>query len=97
MTELTDAEIDQALGHGRDMRKREPRAAAVRYDLESRRLVVDLTNGCTFGFPVNLAQGLEAATEQQLSEVEILGAGSGLHWDALDADLSVPDLAAGLF
>ena len=97
MVELTDAEIDRALERGRNVREREPRAAAVRYDRESRRIVVDLTNGCTFAFPVNLAQGLEIATEQQLSEVEILGAGLGLHWEALHADLSVPDLIAGLF
>ena len=97
MVELTDAEVDRALERGRNVREREPRAAAVRYDRESRRIVVDLTNGCTFAFPVNLAQGLETATEQQLSEVEILGAGLGLHWETLDADLSVPDLTAGLF
>ncbi len=97
MAELADAEIDRALERGRDMREREPRAAAARYDGESRRIVVDLTNGCTFAFPVNLAQGLGTATEQQLSEVEILGAGCGLHWEALDADLSVSDLVAGLF
>ena len=34
---------------------------------------------------------------EQLSQVEILGAGSGLHWEALDADLSIPGLLAGLF
>jgi len=44
-----------------------------------------------------LAQGLEGATEDQLAGVEVLGAGSGLHWEALDVDLSVPALLAGLF
>jgi hypothetical protein len=28
-------------------------------------------------------------TDQQLAEVEILGDGYGLHWEALDVDLSV--------
>ena len=54
------------------------------------------TNGCTFAFPPRLAQGLEDATADQLAEVEILGAGYGLHWEALDADLSLPGLLAGL-
>ena len=27
----------------------------------------------------------------------MLGTGTGLHWEALDADLSVPGLLAGLF
>jgi hypothetical protein len=56
-----------------------------------------LTNGCNFAFPPRLAQGLESATVEQLDQIEILGAGSGLHWEALDADLSVPGLLAGLF
>jgi len=32
-----------------------------------------------------------------LSAVEILGAGYGLHWEALDVDVSVPGVLAGLF
>jgi hypothetical protein len=97
MAELTDAEIDAALERGKAARSNEPRAVAARYDARSGRLIVELANGCTFAFPPKLAQGLEAASEAQLSQVEILGAGYGLHWEALDADLSVPGLLAGLF
>jgi hypothetical protein len=97
MAELTDAQIDTALERGLAARLHEPRAAAVRYDGRLGRVIVELTNGCTFAFPPKLAQGLEGANEEQLSQVEILGAGSGLHWEALDADLSIPDLLAGLF
>lgn len=60
-------------------------------------MIVELTNGCTFAFPPRLAQGLEAATEEQLAQVEMLGVGHGLHREALDADLSIPGLLAGLF
>jgi hypothetical protein len=97
MAELTDAQIDAALERGRQARLHEPRAAAARYDRRSGRVIVDLANGCIFAFPPKLAQGLEAATEEQLSRVEVLGAGSGLRWEALDVDFSVPDLLAGLF
>lgn len=97
MAELTDAQIDAALERGRTARLHEPRAAAARYDRRSRRVIVELVNGCTFAFPPQLAQGLEAATEEQLAQVEVLGTGSGLHWEALDADLSIPGLLAGLF
>ena len=97
MTELTDARIDAALERGRTARLHEPRAAGARYDRRLGRVIVELTNGCTFSFPPRLAQGLETATEEQLSQVEVLGAGSGLHWEALDADLSIPGLLAGLF
>ncbi len=97
MAELTDAQIDAALERGRLAQRREPRAATARYDRRSSRVIVELTNGCTFAFPPKLAQGLEGATEEQLSQVEILGAGYGLHWEALDADLSIPGLLVGLF
>jgi Protein of unknown function (DUF2442) len=97
MAELTDAEIDAALERGKSLRTTEPRAAKARYDRAKGRLVLDLTNGCTFAFPARLAQGLEKATEEQLAKVEILGGGYGLHWEALDTDISVPGLLAGIF
>lgn len=97
MADLTDTEINAALERDAAARQREPRAAAARYDRQLGRVIVELTNGCTFAFPPRLAQGLENATEDQLAQVEILGTGHGLHWEALDADLSVPGLLAGLF
>jgi hypothetical protein len=97
MVELTDAQIDAATERGKIARLNEPRATAARYNRKLGRVIVELTNGCTFAFPPHLAQGLEAATEEQLAQVEIFGAGYGLHWEALDADLSVPGLLMGLF
>lgn len=96
MADLTDAQIDAALARGKAARLAEPRAATARYDRALGRVVVELTNDCTFTFPPRLAQGLENASEDQLAAVEILGAGYGLHWETLDVDLSVPDLLAGL-
>ena len=75
----------------------EPRARKVRYDRRSGQIVVELTNGCSFAFPARRAQGLERASDNMLSKVEILGAGLGLHWEGLDVDLSVPGLLAGMF
>ena len=97
MVELTDPQIDAATERGKSARLTEPRAAAARYNRKLGRVVVELTNGCTFTFPPQLAQGLEKATEEQLAQVEVLGNGFGLHWEALDADLTVPGLLAGLF
>ena len=97
MAELTDVEIDAALRRGKAAGLTEPRAATARYDPHTERVVVELTNGCTFAFPPRFAQGLETATEDQLAQVEILGTGYGLHWEALDADLSLAALLAGLF
>jgi hypothetical protein len=97
MTDISDAQIDAAIERGKLALETEPRAASARYDRTLDRVVVDLTNGCTFAFPPRLAQGLEAATDEQLKQVEILGVGYGLHWETLDVDLSIPGLLAGLF
>lgn len=97
MVELTDTEIEAAMERGRIAQQIEPRADTARYDKRNNRIIVDLTNGCTFAFPPRMAQGLETATDEELAAVEILGAGYGLHWEPLDVDLSVPGLLAGLF
>ncbi|MDI1365484.1 MAG: DUF2442 domain-containing protein, partial [bacterium] len=79
------------------VRASEPRAASARYDRPTGRVVVELSNGAAFAFPARLVSDLETATTEQLAQVSILGIGHGLHWDALDVDLTVPGLLAGLF
>jgi len=97
MAELTDSEINAAIERGRIAQQTEPRADSVRYDKRNDRIIVELTNGCIFSFPPRVAQGLETATDEDLAMVEVLGAGYGLHCKALDVDLSIPGLLAGLF
>ena len=94
---IADAEIDTARLRGELLAKAEPRAAAARYDPDSGRVTVDLTNGCSFTFPARALQGLGEASDEDLAAVEVLAAGHGLHWEALDADFTVPGLLAGLF
>jgi hypothetical protein len=97
MADDLDRMIDEAERRGRESVREEPRATKARFDRASGRVVVDLDNGCSFAFPARLAQGLEEATNAELASVEVLGAGYGLHWEALDVDLSIPGLLAGLF
>ncbi len=61
------------------------------------RIVISLENGLEIAFPPRLAEGLADATAAELSRIEISPLGDGLHWPALDADLSVPGLLAGIF
>lgn len=89
--------VDEANRRGQEMITREPRAAAARYNAAARRVEVELTNGCTFAFPVQLVERLATASDADLAEVEILGLGFGLHWDRLDEDLSIPGVLAGIF
>jgi len=74
-----------------------PRAVKARYDARKARLVVELANGVILLLPPALLQGLEQATPRQLAAVELSPLGTGLHWEALDVDLSVAGLAAGVF
>jgi hypothetical protein len=75
----------------------QPLAASAHYDSREARLVVELTNGVILMFPPKLLQGLKNATAAQLAKVELTPLGTGLHWEELDADLGVADLAAGIF
>lgn len=97
MADLTDSQLDAAAARGRIARLAEPRASRAWFDRARGHVAVELTNGSTFSFPAALAQGLETATPDQLAAIEILGAGYGLHWEALDVDLSIPGLCSGLF
>ena len=94
---IEDAVIEAARRRGEQLAHTEPRAIAARYDAASGRVIVDLANGCTFAFPARALQGLGAASEEDLGGVEVQGAGHGLHWEALDADFTVPGLLMGLF
>lgn len=75
----------------------EPRAASARYDARTRRIVMELTNGCMFAFPAEYGQGLRGATAEQLTKVEVASGGYLLLWEDLDAALAVPGLVAGTF
>jgi Protein of unknown function (DUF3532). len=95
--EEINAEFDRAEKAGSEARLREPRAQAARYDRNSNRLVIELTNGATFMVPVDQIQGLASAGVEQIQEVEVVPQGAGLHWETLEVDLSVPALLMGTF
>lgn len=97
MVELTDAQIEAANERGRVFRETHPHAKSARYDAKADRVVVDLTNGATFAFPPRLVEGLHDASPDEIAEVEVIGAGFGLHWETLDLDYTVPGLVNGVF
>jgi hypothetical protein len=93
----SDAQAEAAEARGRAILADEPRAVTARYDPASGRIVVDLANGCAFAFPARRIEELEQASEAEIAEVEVAGAGLALHWPSRDADLSLRGLMSGAF
>lgn len=93
---LSDAEIlaQVPAARRRESRARAAgrRAVAAHYDAAAHRIMVELSNGYLFGCPVGAVPALATATPDQLAAVELSPGGSGLHWEALDVDLSVAGL-----
>ena len=71
-------------------------AVSARYDRRRSRVVVALNTGIELTFPSQMAQGLAGASPDDLADIEISGAGLGLHWPKLDADLYIPALMQGV-
>lgn len=98
---LTDAEIDAQIPAARAREsvavKAGLRARTARYDAKSERVVLELTNGIALAIPVSLVRGLKRATAAQRAALELSPSGSGVIWEALDADISVPGLLASTF
>ena len=89
--------LTKATQAGEKRLAKQPRAVGAYYDARKARLVVELSNGVILMLPPRLLQGLQDATPAQISKVELTPLGTGLHWEALDADLSVAALASGAF
>ncbi|MBD1824234.1 DUF2442 domain-containing protein [Cyanobacteria bacterium FACHB-DQ100] len=92
-----EAQLDRAYDRAILVDATEPRAASAYYDRASGQVVIHLKDGSTFMFPHELAQGLADASEEDLATIEITPSGIGLHWEALDVDLTVPALLQGIY
>ena len=97
MDVVPDDELERAEVAGKTMLATEPRAAMARYDKKSGRIVMELTNRCSYAFPAALVQDLQNAGAEELSDVQVDGYGFNLHFPSLDVDLYVPALVSGVF
>jgi hypothetical protein len=69
-------------------------AKAVRFDADT--MWVDLEDGRQLGVPLAYFPRLLNASPAQREKLTISGGGTGLHWDDLDEDISVPSLLLGI-
>lgn len=64
-------------------------AVAARYDIRSKRVVVELADGASVAFQPEEVRGLAGASAENLAIIELSPLGTGLHWPLLNADLRV--------
>jgi hypothetical protein len=88
-------DLEKASKRGETLRF-EPRASAVSYDKDRKLLIIELVDGTIFSRPVSKIQGLARASEDQISQVEIMPQGVALHWENLDLDFGIAGLVAGV-
>jgi len=72
----------------------EPLAKSVRFDEDT--MWISLADGRQLGVPLAYFPRLLKASQEELQSFAISGGGTGLHWDDLDEDISVPALLMGV-
>ncbi len=65
--------------------------------VENRVIYIQLENKLELSFPADNNKRLAKATDSQLSNVEFICDGTGLHWEELDEDLSISGILDGRF
>lgn len=71
-------------------------ALATEVKVTRNELRVVLTDGRTIAAPLTWYPRLLHGTSEERSKWRLIGRGSGIHWEALDEDISVEGLLAGL-
>lgn len=92
---ITEAEFEAANRRGASRKSAFPAVVSVRYDRRIARIVIALASGLELAFSPRHAQGLENATPDDLSVIEVTPSGLGIHFPRIDADLDIPSLLEG--
>lgn len=72
------------------------KAAAKRVWFDDLNLWIELVDGRQLAVPLAYFPRLLNATPPQREQFEMSGGGTGIHWDALDEDISVEGLLLGI-
>jgi hypothetical protein len=90
-------QLSEATRVGKEAEENEPHATKVYYDSARDLVVVELDNGAIFCIPPHLIQGLDGVTAKEIADVELNSLGTAIRWDALNIDLGVVGLLAGVY
>ena len=70
--------------------------SAIDLSFDESMMWLELSDGRKLGVPLDYFPRLLRATPEQRMQYEMSGNGSGLHWEALDEDISVEGLLKGV-
>jgi hypothetical protein len=93
----TDAQIEDAIRRARVFAKYDHHVTRVSYSPRTDRFQLRMDNGVTHSIPRKLLQGLHDASAAELSQIEIVGLGTGLYWPALDVAHLVSGVLSGVY
>ena len=72
----------------------EPRIVSLRITDET--ITAELSDGRTISVPLAWSWRLSDATPEQRENFEIIGSGEGVHWPAVDEDISAIGMLTGM-
>ena len=93
----TNQQIDSALAQARKFAASDRHVVRAEYERNHDLVTLYLEDGVRVSIPRTHLQGLQEAKPAQVSKIEILGRGTGLHWPLLDVDHYVPGLLNRVF
>lgn len=73
----------------------EARASGVWFDTDN--MWLNLSDGRQLSVPLVYFPRLLKATQKHREGYELSGGGTGIHWDKIDEDISVPNLLVGIY
>lgn len=70
--------------------------SALELNFDATMMWVNLADGRKLGVPLAYFPRLLSASPEQRLRYELSGGGTGVHWDEIDEDISVPGLLMGV-
>ncbi len=92
---LTEADVQRQLDaayKGRRKRGAGPRVVSAAYDPARRHVNLELRNGCTIGFPIEMIPDTGGASPEELARVQVWEDGQVIAWEELNTDSDVGGL-----
>ncbi len=89
---MDEAQYMRAVAVGEALVERGPVAVSARYDSETHQIAIRLRSGLELRIAPEDVNGLEHASKEELTTVEIEPPGLTLRWEGLDTELFLPYL-----